>query len=455
MSSSRYFAILGLILAGNACPRQQPNYCPEELYDNCMNKGLDAMTPDMASACGKDCTPDVCDISSRRCVQCTATNSTACSQETPVCGDNNMCRACKDQADCLSQICLNSGACVPVIDVAYVQSGYGTCTDAASCCTQTMPCGSLNPALTTKRPYVKIASGTIRDSAAIIDSTKINQISSKITILGDPGAILTINTQGPVLTIQGSVNVEIHDLELKGALGSAPGQGDGIRLIPDNGDPSEVPTLNLVHVTIDNNMEHGIHATAGILSVTRSTISDNDKGGVVVSDSATKVTITNSFIYGNGKDTDNTDTSTGGLMLLPTRSGQLLFNTIVSNNSSASQEAGGAISKTSSSNALSVVSANHNIIVKNTVNKNGAGDNTQTNIIFLGDSFIRGNPTSGDLKFRNPPTDYHLLQGIMVIDAVTDATACFDIGVDFGSDARPQGSKCDLGADEWAPGQNK
>lgn len=456
MSSSRYFAILGLALAGSACPRQQPNYCPGVHDDNCMEKGLtpDATTSDTTSACGMDCTPNVCDISSGLCVQCIMSETITCSITKPVC-DHHMCRACKVNTDCQSQICLGSGACVPVTDVAYVQPGRGGCLDAASCCTQATPCGSLNPALITRRSYVKIAPGLIQDFGAIIDSTKVNTVNNKVTILGDPGAILTIDNQGPVLTIQGSVSVEIHDLELKGAFGSAPGQGDGIRLTPATGDPAEGPTLNLVHVTIHSNMEHGIHATAGVLSVTQSTISDNDRGGVVVSGSATKVTITNSFIYGNGKDTASTGASTGGLMLLPTMSGRLFFNTIVDNSASQNQVAGGAICKTSNPNSCSVVLADHNIIVKNAVVNSGVGNNTQTNITLLGDSFIQGNPSMGDLGFRNPPMDYHLSQGDKVINAVTDRGACADIGVDFDDDARPQGDKCDLGADELAPGQNQ
>jgi hypothetical protein len=304
------------------------------------------------------------------------------------------------------------------------------------------PCGSLKAALTTKRPYVKIASGIVKD-----DGTTINKSTSTnpIFIFGDVGAILSIVSHGPVLTIQDSIDVEIHDLEFKGATGSTSGDGDGIRLRENSsGGPSEVPSLKLVHVTIDNNDEHGINSNIGTLSIEQSSISRNGTGGIFAHDSTRMISITNSFIYDNGKNIDNR-MSIGGLMLQPMIGGQLQFDTIIDNNASSGQIASGL-------NCNKSVLINHSIIVNNTINNN---KNSQTNGTLLGDSVIIDDMdnTSVAMQFRAPPTDYHLVKNSMFIDKVTDPAACTDL--DFDDDMRPQDGACDLGADEWVPGQSK
>lgn len=463
MSPSRNFAILGLMLAGIACQRLQPNYCPGAPDNNCLEKGSmpDAMTPDMAAGCSsnKDCASPlgVCDMPSGRCVQCTA--STDCSQMAPMCGSDNICFACKVNSDCeSSQVCLPGGACASATDVAYMRADvtddvYNCALIAPTpCCTQMAPCRSLQTALTARRPYIKIAPGVFHaDGTSINNST----VSNKITILGDAGAILTIANQGPVLTIQGSVDVEIHNLEFMGANGSGASAGDGISIL---GDSTGGPTLSLVRIKIDNNGNYGINATAGIISVTQSTIFDNDKGGIFVSSSATSANISNCFVYGNGKDIANTNSSIGGLLLQPTMTSHFKFNTVVDNNSTASFLMAGGVS---CNKTASTVSADYNILVGNTTSVFNNGTKTYTNstgtqaagAASFADSFVSASPTASELQFRNPPTDYHILSGTKVIGKVTDKEACTMIGVDFDGDSRTQGA-CDLGADELASGQN-
>src|SRR5690606_25583636 len=99
------------------------------------------------------------------CVQCTTDKADACTGTTPVCGDEQMCRACTAHAECTdSNVCLPSGACASASEVAYV-SASGTST----ACTKASPCSLLSDALATNLPYVKIAA----DGAANASSTVV------------------------------------------------------------------------------------------------------------------------------------------------------------------------------------------------------------------------------------------------------------------------------------------
>ena len=292
-------------LAGAGCDsllgkEPNPDYCPSP---PCALEG----------GCGAntDCTSPgagVCDVTgTKQCVQCTATDHTACTGNAPVCGVDNACRACATHAECDSNACsFATGSCAAETDVAYVSS---TGTDNSTCDKST-PCVSMAAALMTARHYVKIH-GTI-DGAVVVDKGRT------VTFLADPGAMLTRGNGGDVLTVRDTgTSLTIYDLAISGA----PASSVGLSLA------GGVPALSLIRVTVSNNagggiasagsltIDHsmitnngskngssrpGISITGGSLSLAQSLVSGNQAGGVQVGDPTAKFAIVSNKFVGNG-----------------------------------------------------------------------------------------------------------------------------------------------------------
>lgn len=303
------FAILA-VLGAFGCKEQDSNYCPDALHHNCLN--VDAAITQCTS--DQECSPNVCDLTgSKACVQCTIANPTACTATTPICGTSNACRGCAAHAECGSSVCLADGSCAVEANVAYVASGgSGTCGKAD-------PCGTLDVALQTGRPYVKFAAGLVKDN-------KTTTIDGKtVTILADAGAKLDRDGDGATLVVQSSTpattSVQIFDLEITGATG-VPG-GDAIRLIANGGAPS----LSLTHVTIDGNQGNAVVATGGVLAVSRSAIAQNNGGGISVTNGI--FVIVGNVFFGNG----GISSSVGGVAITSAPNGMntLEFNSFALN----------------------------------------------------------------------------------------------------------------------------
>lgn len=60
-----------------------------------------------------DCKGDlrVCDVINNRCIECDATDNSACGPDAPVCFGGT-CRECVIDADCLTGVCTAFGACI-------------------------------------------------------------------------------------------------------------------------------------------------------------------------------------------------------------------------------------------------------------------------------------------------------------------------------------------------------
>lgn len=307
------FTILA-VLGALGCKEQDRNYCPDALHHNCLN--VDAAITQCTS--DQECSPNVCDLTgTKACVQCTIANPTACTATTPICGTNNACRGCTAHAECSSSVCLADGSCAAEANVAYVAAGGG------GTCGKADPCGTLDVALQTGRPYVKFAAGLVKDN-------KTTTIDGKtVTILADAGAKLDRDGDGPILVVQNSspanTSVQIFDLEITGATG-VPG-GDGIRLTANGGTPS----LTLTHVTLDGNQGTGVVAAGGALTVTRSTLAQNTGGGISEMN-GTFVIVGNAF-FGNG----GISSSVGGVAITTASSSanRLEFNSFASNTTQA------------------------------------------------------------------------------------------------------------------------
>jgi hypothetical protein len=155
------------------------------------------------------------------------------------------------------------------------------------------------------------------------------------------------------------------------------------------------------------------------------------------------VSLTINFIYNNG---NNLTAAAGGLSLRPMGASKVEFNTIVDNQANlGAASAGGVFCDTAG------FVAPNNLIFRNT---GGATGTAQTfgNCTY-GNSYSAPGASAADNTpvFKSPnsqPFDYHLTASspASVLDA---AGAC--TGIDFDSQARPQGPACDLGADEVAP----
>jgi len=350
----------------------------------------------------------------------------SCTGTTPICGDDQTCRACIAHGECPSSACLPSGECADQADVAYVApAGAGTA------CTLAEPCETLNDALGTNRGIAKIATGVVDDAAL----TTID--GRTLTILADPGAKLAREGNGTVLDIRGaSTDVSIYDLEITGATNSG-GDNDGIKVYEaklsltraraTNCDGNGIYTLDadvtISQSTFSGNKGSGIAFVGGKMHLERSTITGNARIGTFMGVMGV-VTITNNFMVRNGGS---------GLTLRPTGVSRVELNTIVDNTDGVVCDVTGFV-------------APNNLIFRN------ATQQTMGTCTY-GNSFVMAGADPADntpafVEPNNPPHDYHLTAAspTTIVDA---AGTCSD--VDFDGDDRPVGVGCDLGADEYRP----
>lgn len=242
-------------------------------------------TSDQAAAC-KGATA-VCSAANT-CVQCTAAQPGACIATTPICNvDSNQCEKCTAHAQCVaSGVCLADGSCASQGDVAYVAPAPAG-TDNTTC-TKANPCISPSKALQTQRRYIRF-SGATDEAVSIADQD--------VALIGEPNAQLTSTRNGLLLEIRGSSHVVVDQLVVTGASGTA---GIGI-------------TLQV--------------GSTGSLTISRSTISNNQGGGVSIL-GGTFAVVGNVF-YNNG----GINTSIGGIAISTPQNpaNRLEFNTFSRN----------------------------------------------------------------------------------------------------------------------------
>lgn len=299
--------LLGLLPA--ACWHDSANYCADAPHHNCLALDAAAVPPDAACATSADCagaTP-VCDLDGvPACVQCTASEPAACKAATPICGDNDSCRACAAHTECGSKLCEPDGSCAAATDVAYVDADGTNNPD----CTQSTPCTRIATALATGRPLVKVH-GTIDEQVSLVDRD--------VRVFAEPGAKLTSTTNGILLKVDGTSNVEIYDLQIGGASGAS---NPGISMQPGN-----AAVLALSGVIVANNAGGGIASAGGNLRVSRSTVSGNSGGGIAIT-GGTFAIVGNVFV-GNGTSMG----SVGGVSISTSQStsNRLEFNSFNQN----------------------------------------------------------------------------------------------------------------------------
>lgn len=163
---------------------------------------------------------------------------------------------CVKHEDCASSVCLPNSSCADPARVAYVDP---TGTDNSSC-TQAMPCVSLQKALATPQPNIKMT-GTTKENV---------KISDDVTVFADPDAKLASASAGSVVEIAGSIQVSIFDLEITGAIGPV---GHGILVQPGKA------TVALERVALTQNALAGLYVGAGnTATISKSTVDGNAAG---------------------------------------------------------------------------------------------------------------------------------------------------------------------------------
>jgi hypothetical protein len=410
---------LGLLAAATAaCSYKDPNYCPGNAHDNCLNDGPRPCTAT------SDCVDrgEVCDVTgTRTCVQCTAAEHDACTGATPACGADHTCRACVAQADCAASACLPDGSCADPKDVAHV-APMPTGSDNAMC-TKAMPCTVIAKALATGRPYLRLA-GNLNEQVTINNRN--------VTIFAEPDAKLTSATTGTVLRIDGTSRVAIHDLEIGGASGT---DGFGISM------PGNLAALTLNRVKLRGNQAGGLDVAGGTITVTRSTIAGNPGGGIMILDA--EFVIVGNVITGNGTDSG----MSGGVVIsaIPSPTTRLEFNSFSGNRAMVGRGA-----------ALVCFSPGYTAR-NNILSGNGSATNLEqvTGNCMHTYSIVRpgtlppgtGN-SSADPLFRDPAAgDLHLQDGSpaqKAADPATDLRGLAELDID----GQVRTAPADIGADE-------
>jgi hypothetical protein len=423
------------------------------------------------------------------CVQCIAPNQTAaCTGTTPLCGADHVCHPCAKHDDCpLSNTCLPDGSCAPTAQVAYVDPVLGN----GNACSLTAPCKKVAEALATDRRYLKL-SGVIDEAV---------EIKQTVTMLAAPGAQLTRGSPGVILEVADTSVVQLVDLTIANGLG---GTGIGISLPAGN-----TATLDLLRVTVTNNAGGGISATGGTLTSSQSTISGNTGNGISATGGTTltisqgtvsgstgngisatgatlaisrstisgstgsgisatggTLTISQSTIRGNtggglsisGAQFDITNnfivqngsplSLVGGIdfpQIASTGTHRLDFNTITANSGNASVNSG-----INCSTVVVPVVFNSNIIFGNTVTGGGKqlGGSAMCSAAYsdVGDTVAGTGNINVDPMFANAAqNNFHLMPTSPAKDVADPAAT---LAEDVDGDARPQGARRDMGADE-------
>jgi hypothetical protein len=439
----RGFVVFALLVAG--CARTaNPYYCPGAPDDNCTEDpdGGPRRCTDSAQC---PAPTSICDMTSNTCVQCTTVQASACSGTSPVCGADESCRGCTSHAECAgSNACLPDGSCAIADDVAYIAPGPEGTDNLV--CSLAAPCTKVANALTTGRRYLKLH-GTTDEAVTIKDRS--------IIMLADPGATLTRTSNGNLLIVDGTSDVQIYDLAINGASGNGagltlPSGGSQVLTLTrvtmsgNNGTGGAITasgaTLTVAQSTLSNNAGAAITASGGTLNLQQSTIYGNNGGGLSLS--ATSFDLENNVIAKNG----GILTVYGGVLINQLGSGahRLEFNTIAQNGGST-----GFTTGVTCQLIAQPISFGNNIVYGNQ-GVQVSGTNCAWTYSDIGPDAAPGigNLNADPLYVDAVQGNFHLTSGS---PAINQADPNATLAMDLDGTARPHDGRRDIGADEYAP----
>ena len=369
-----------------------------------------------------------------------------CPSDQPICdtGDDT-CRGCVADAECPSLACEEStGACIAAGSAIFVAT---TGTDGGAC-TAAAPCATVTYALTlvgSGRGFIAIAAGTYHDSFLVPASVATTLSGPSL----DPSAAeidyaATGSGIDHVIEITGAAQVVVegltiaNDATVEGIRMSATAgklQLSRVAVTKCAGGLDLRGTIAISQCEIHDNPGIGIaFATGGVLDVERTRISGNSEG---VQISTGDIIVRNSFIL---RSSSHAVHVTGGA------------NTTLSFDTIADNELGGSDDDI----AVECGSGATGPLIEDTIVANNGNGTNQLGCGGVNYVATTGDPTNGGGTgnfhveypglFANPSMgDYHLAPHAAPIDLADPAATLM---IDFDGQLRPQGPRCDVGADE-------
>lgn len=414
---------------------------------------------DPAEPNGKACESDndcsgersACDINGGgTCVVCIPGGKTdACTGATPVCGEDKACHGCVVHSDCIaSDACLPDGTCATEDQIVYLKAG-----GLGTSCSKGQACGNLFLALaqvTSTRQYIRVT-GTI-------ENTNYDINNKVITFLGSTDAVLRGAQQGafadnPIIDLRNAAaKLAIYDVTFRDGNRAGIRVNDGASLLLQrskvinnaeegvlivNGS-AKIEQSEIFSNGGGSSVRRGVTLTIGELTVSRSRIAENSGGGILIADMQ-KLIISNTFVVGNR--------GSGGIQVpKPALGSKFEFVTVADNR----DESGTGVSDVGGVYCDDDAFTFSNSIIFR--NSGGSGGFQQTVGTCKFDGTFQspeGAADTSSLGFVKDtvPRDYHLTAGSPA--SVRDVSGAVCTGLlDYDGESRPQGSACDLGADE-------
>jgi hypothetical protein len=271
------------------------------------------------------------------------------------------------------------------------------------------------------RKLVRMAAGTYTGTTALAGVT--------LRVFGDPGTVLrpTGVASTETLLVEGTTDVLLHGIEVRGT-----GGGDTFAAVRCRLDVGS-PTLTLVRSAIKNAPGSGVESSNCTLTIVQSEISGNTGGGV--SATGGRFTLINNFLTRNGASAS----LVGGASLSGSADSRFEHNTVTGNALGAGSVGGVT--------CVGTVVPRNNIIYGNDPGEEGQ----VTGNCIHRYSLIGPEPEEGEGNLADAPTfvdptaaDFHLT----ATSAGVDEGEASSVADDFDGDARPQGRRADMGADE-------
>ncbi len=395
-------------LAASCGKQLNPEYCAAHPSDvDCQNAGM--VTIDAPAPCTSNamCTTGVCDTKIGQCVECTIAMN-VCTGATPVCDVDDHCHACTatDATHCSGTmpVCLPDDTCASADSFFYASpTGTGTTCSSATPCDLATAVGKLDA----MHRVISLAAtpGPHYTGGLTIAANAVIFGDASRGVTGPADAIIDGS-----LSIGTPITVALDNLSVTGS--------------PGAGLQCAAGTVTFHYSNSYNNAGPGIVATNNcMLNIDRSAIYSNQGGGITAETST--VHVANAFIYGNG------GTTGAPAVRLTTIMGSFNYSSIAYNVIKKNTDAFSC--QGSATVAFDIITGNIT---------GGNGSQFSTNGCMPNGDIVTGDPAT----IFTSSTDLHLKLGSPAIDQVPD-TECIQNDID--GDARPRGTQCDVGGDEY------